>query len=97
MSKIEWDGKGFPPVGCECQRLGYVVTILAHAKNHGRTSIIFQRGHAWSHSDYETEFRPIRPERERAIDEMRKALDSSYSWGDVFAALYDAGYRKVKE
>ena len=45
-----------------------------------------------------SEFRPIRTEREKAIDEMYQAAFSIGSKinAETIGAIYDAGYRKVK-
>ena len=47
-----------------------------------------------------SEFRPVRTEREKAIDEMKALCAYPGSWNSTYKAfadaLYDAGYRKVK-
>ena len=47
-----------------------------------------------------SEFRPLRSEREKAIDDMKSLCAYPGSWCSTFKAfaesLYDAGYRKVK-
>ena len=47
-----------------------------------------------------SEFRPIRTEREKAIDDMKSLCAYPGSWCSTFKefaeSLYDAGYRKVK-
>ena len=45
-----------------------------------------------------SEFRPIRTEREKAIDEMLLAIDhiKEGNFETFIGALYDAGYRKMK-
>jgi len=51
-------------------------------------------------SDDETEFSPIKSEREKAIEEMMAVWVStkgSSNLATFLGALYDAGYRKVKE
>ena len=46
-----------------------------------------------------SQFRPVRTEREKAIDDMNELvgdIEEYPTWRDAMAALYDAGYRKVK-
>ena len=47
-----------------------------------------------------SQFRPVRTEREKAIDEMKALCAYPGSWNSTYKAfadaLYDAGYRKVK-
>lgn len=47
-----------------------------------------------------SEFRPLRTEREKAIDEMKSLCAYPGSWNSTYKsfaeALYDAGYRKEK-
>ena len=47
-----------------------------------------------------SEFRPLRTEREKAIDDMKSLCAYPGSWCSTFKefaeSLYDAGYRKVK-
>ena len=46
-----------------------------------------------------SEFRPLRTEREKAIDELNALVDDieKYpTWRDAIAGIIDAGYRKVK-
>lgn len=50
-------------------------------------------------ADYmNSQFRPLRTEREKAIDEMLLAIDhiKEGNFETFIGALYDAGYRKVK-
>ena len=50
-------------------------------------------------ADYmNSQFRPLRTEREKAIDEMLLAIDhiKEGNFETFIGALYDAGYRKEK-
>lgn len=94
----EWNGEGLPPVGteCECSYDGdpYLRTevvavtekmiVIANKNNLGED--------AFYH--YQVKFRPIRSEREKAIDEMMKVVDHGLPSKELVARLYDAGYRK---
>lgn len=89
-----WDGTGLPPVGCECE-----VSV-----DGGRSWCSFEciavDGKAvfgWSNNtpialqSNTHNFRPIRSEAERAIDEMVRLSGVSIGAAKI---LYDAGYRK---
>ena len=46
-----------------------------------------------------SQFRPLRTEREKAIEELNTLvgdIEKYPTWRDAIAAIYDAGYRKVK-
>ena len=99
-----WDGTGLPPVGVECEyrfpNVNYRSTfsrgkVLAY----GAQKVFMEH---WSSKNEfiqpldNIEFRPIRTERDEAIEEMRKVV-TNYNKTDVIHAieqLYDAGYRK---
>lgn len=90
-----WDGTGLPPVGCECEMQndnGQWINVCIIAQFDG-----FSFG--WNYdcrmvyfSDKSDEFRPLRTEAERAIDEMVQLSGVSTGAAKI---LYDAGYRKA--
>lgn len=89
-----WDGTGLPPVGCECEMQndnGQWINVCIIAQFDG-----FSFG--WNYdcrmvyfSDKSDEFRPLRTEAERAIDEIVQLSGVSTGAAKI---LYDAGYRK---
>lgn len=89
-----WDGTNLPPVGYECEMQndnGQWIDVYIIAQFDG-----FSFG--WNYdcrmvyfSDKPTEFRPLRTEAERAIDEMVRLSGVSIGAAKI---LYDAGYRK---
>ena len=94
----------FPPVGCECEIKhkcwsGFErVTVVAITKEYAiveNDSIITREQHYHLH---DITFRPLRNEREKAIDELANSIASSVFRSAKCQAekLYDAGYRKVK-
>jgi hypothetical protein len=107
----EWNGEGLPPAGTVCEvsmsagifgaSVWSTCTILAH--DIGSVEIAVYRtkdgeygGVSWNL------FRPVKPEREKAIQAMNPIICSQGMFsadGDackaISAALYDAGYRKV--
>lgn len=98
-----WNGTGLPPVGCECEYLDtnnewYPVTIK-YASNQivvicGMTNIFGEEQETEIAKDIQLDkpqFRPLRTEAERAIDEMVRLSGVSIGAAKI---LYDAGYRK---
>lgn len=102
-----WHERGeLPPIGCECEVLNNDLYNPAWEK----CTIIFMGQYKCIYSS-ETrseivgnidltgaiEFRPLRTEREKAIDEMIAAIDhiKEGNFQTFIGALYDSGYRKV--
>lgn len=89
-----WDGIGLPPVGYECEMQndnGQWINVCIIAQFDG-----FSFGWNYDYrmiyfSDKPTDFRPLRTEAERAIDEMVQLSGVSIGAAKI---LYDAGYRK---
>lgn len=96
-----WDGTGLPPVGVECEiqftddgfyhwydfKLIFIGDIHAVAiVGDEETSYTIERLNSSS-----VQFRPLRTEAERAIDEMVRLSGVSIGAAKI---LYDAGYRK---
>lgn len=90
-----WDGTGLPPAGCECE-----YQYKVHGSKWRSFECIAVDGKAvfgWSNNtpialqSNTHNFRPIRSEAERAIDEMVRLSGVSIGAAKI---LYDAGYRK---
>lgn len=90
-----WDGTGLPPAGCECE-----YQYKVHGSEWRSFECIAVDGKAvfgWSNNapialqSNTHNFRPIRSEAERAIDEMVRLSGVSIGAAKI---LYDAGYRK---
>lgn len=94
-----WDGIGFPPIGIECE-------YMKHTRNTGNNwskgtvKYISEYTVVIDDDDVDgefiahplgCEFRPLRTEAERAIDEMVRLSGVSTGAAKI---LYDAGYRK---
>ena len=94
-----WDGVGFPPIGVECE-------YMKHTRNTGNNwskgtvKYISEYTVVIDDDDVDgefiahplgCEFRPLRTEAERAIDEMVRLSGVSIGAAKI---LYDAGYRK---
>lgn len=103
-SKQEWNGEGLPPVGTVCE------VVSVHSEDNWKETTITHRGGSLSvgaldgievvfrHAYYR--FRPIRPElseRDKAVEDMRKVVDSTDNRTRGLELLYDAGYRKVND
>ena len=96
-----------PPVGCECEFCNsddewtdwlYSVFVGFDSTGNGVVSVFGDdKGVLWI-SNNSSDFRPLRTEREKAIDEMVGIIKGSAFQDPEFTAsiLYDAGYRKVK-
>lgn len=95
-----WDGTGLPPVGSKCEHRTYsgvvtVVQIIAHFKNRAAmvAAYIPVEGDVKQvQQSIAGNFRPLRTEAERAIDEMVRLSGVSIGAAKI---LYDAGYRKA--
>ena len=88
-----WDGKGLPPVGCECERqwcddkwLPCKILFVSD-----ETVVVKLATREAAYGRHEVSFRPLRTEAERAIDEMVRLSGVSIGAAKI---LYDAGYRK---
>lgn len=99
-----WDGTGLPPVGVECEYLDsnngkwYPVTMKYVSDQIvvicGMTNILGEEQGTEIAKDIQLDkpqFRPLRTEAERAIDEMVRLSGVSTGAAKI---LYDAGYRK---
>ena len=89
----QWDGSGMPPVGAVCEIVNMVSSTKGIIKCHltgldgtPLAVIQFKKGYAIGSK---SEFRPIKSERDKALDEMRKVFKESGLVG-----LCDAGWRK---
>lgn len=100
-----WNGEGLPPVGAECE---YKLTNVNYRTDFSRGKVlaygvqkVFME-HCSSKNEFiqsivNIEFRPIRTERDKAIEEMLDLINAGtqLSLVDAIEQLYDAGYRKV--
>ena len=101
-----WHERGeLPPVGCECEirhncwREFQRITVVAITREYvivEYDSVVAREQH-YHLSDMT--FRPLRSEREKAIDEMANLIAKSVFGSAKCQAekLYDAGYRKVSQ
>ena len=90
-----WDGTGLPPVGVECESKQF-----AQINWHKFRVVATENGHVFGFWNDKVgvcldsnhwEFRPLRTEAERAIDEMVRLSGVSIGAAKI---LYDAVYRK---
>lgn len=108
-----WRKRGeFPPVGCECEVKhkcwsGFErVTVVAITKEYAIVeddSVVAREQHYHLH---DMTFRPLRNERERAIDSLAASIGAKFKFEgydlhtritrSLSEFIYDAGYRKVK-
>ncbi|MFQ1732376.1 hypothetical protein ACK38X_02495 [Aeromonas veronii] len=109
IDRSDWFDRGeLPPVGIECEVLWddcewHKTKIIAHLYiDKFNMCPVFTTG--WDDTSFVEcmphyqSFRPLRTEREKAIEEMKLHCPHHGSWdtvGRIYAeALYDAGYRK---
>ena len=97
-----WHERGeFPPAGCVCEAFVNEENKWVHfeviAIRDGFVLGWCRESLYGFQSDEKSEFRPLRTEREKAIDEMLLAIDhiKEGNFETFIGALYDAGYRKV--
>lgn len=99
-----WHDRGeLPPVGSECSAMCYgewvTVEVLRHRVNNVGMNIAAVMNCTSFNVFWATDFRPLRTEREKAIDALNALvgdIEKYPTWRDAIAAIYDAGYRKVK-
>ena len=102
LKQLVWDGTGVPPVGVECEVSvdGGRTWCSYKALNERNGMRLIEVGNFTEEfmvNDWT--FRPIRTERDEAIEQMLK-LVTNYNKTDVIHAigqLYDAGYRKLSD
>lgn len=108
-----WDGQGLPPVGCVCEVINHVTGswrtafIAAHHVNGEEALWTREREGGQVMYGGTEDFRPLRTDRDRAIDEMMKVAPSSEcvdealfkprmtkSEREFAGSIYDAGMYK---
>lgn len=100
-----WDGKGLPPAGTTVE---YTAIDYDHAKpaiENGKwyrgTIIAYYEGWVWTsdngiRSVSNTAFRPIKSDRDKAVEDIIKYLRiTNQSDYEIAEKIYDAGYRKT--
>jgi hypothetical protein len=109
----EWSGDGLPPVGTECEvsmstgMFGapewLACTVLVHDIGAWEIAVFKTKAGVYGGATWDF-FRPLKTEREKAIQAMNPIICSQGMFsadGDackaISAALYDAGYRKVEK
>ena len=100
-----WHERGeLPPVGCECSAMrdgNWVkVEVLRHRVNNVEMNVAAVMNCASFNVFWATDFRPLRTEREKAIDEIaalvRDGLVSPEMAKEFAIKMYDAGLKVVK-
>lgn len=92
-SKPEWDGEGFPPVGCECEGKQFAQlnwnTFKVVAIENGHVFGFWNDNVSTALDSRLWEFRPIRSEAEKMKNDSIGAL-SEYTLADEARDIYDA-------
>lgn len=104
-----WNGEGLPPVGeyCEASMLygeWAKGLVIAHHFD-GAVVAVGDDERGFEYDSYQTnQVRPVRTpeqiaaeEREKFIEECREFASVTSNIRDVFAMMYDAGYRQVND
>ena len=101
MSDNSWFEKGeFPPVGAECEAFRdyrwVKCEIKAHMKQAGQSCAFYQMDNCWGFDERPSKFRPIKTERDIAIEDMAIIMNdnTNSTFTEIAGLLYDAGYRK---
>ena len=97
-----WYERGdLPPVGCECSAMcdgNWVkVEVLRHRVNNSGMNVAAVMNCASFNVFWATDFRPLRTEREKAVDELIVLvgdIEKYPTWRDAIVGIIDAGYRK---
>jgi hypothetical protein len=102
-----WDGVGVPPVGCECEiNIGLDESSFVDVKILAATSkyiIVLHESQETPFLISQCKFRPLKSEREIAIEEMINSYKIPVSLDDALLIkrlcehFYDADYRKIKD
>ena len=97
-----YEREELPPVGYECEAIHngewVAVEVLRHRVNNVEMNVAAVMDCTSFNVFWSDDFRPLRTEREKTIDEMNGLvgdIEEYPTWRDAMAALYDAGYRKV--
>jgi hypothetical protein len=100
----EWNGEGLPPVGTVCRlTIGEWVHRNARITYTGNGVFCYEvSGTEYTGSVRDANFRPIKSEREKAIDDIKSLITKSCGLTEhriqiIATALFDAGYRKVEK
>jgi len=104
MSEVFWDGKGLPPMGCICEILpAYQKVKITYIGQNVGCYVDLLNGIEFSMSLSSVSFKPIKSEREKAIEDMTNMIrdvDKMASVGTVSRLiaeqLYDKGIRFVE-
>ena len=112
-SQTQWRGPedGLPPVGTVCEAKyaedWHRCTVVAHLKDHrGMTDAVFQAEDDWYFHQRPEMFRPLKSDKERAVDAAMRASGHEKVGGfwtgslDVYHAFgkaYDAGLLRLPE
>lgn len=92
--RLEWNGEGLPPVGCECEikRVADWMPVTIKFISDYHTIFTTFGGTEDCYQTTSLQFRPIRPEADRKRDEAVGAMLNAQSYGgqDVYCDIYDA-------
>ena len=106
-----WHERGeLPPVGCECSAMRdgewVTVEVLRHRVNNVGMNVAAVMNCDSFNVFWATDFRPLRTEREKAIEELADSIGAEFKFEgydlhtritrSLSEFIYDAGYRKVK-
>lgn len=105
MSNNEWYERGeLPPVGVECEfkLVGFWkhCEVKGEATNYGERIVLAQIGEGCKATSDAKLFRPIRTDRERAIDaalKIAQEFDLPSGIHQIFEKCYDAGLLRLPE
>ena len=95
---IEWDGKGLPPVGCECEREvpgGWDKCKINYLSDAVIVYEMIGSGNEYASNPYRFTFRPTRTEAERRREEAIKAIHEEWPGSPVLWDAFEVIYNDI--
>ncbi len=104
VAKNWFDAGELPPVGTVCEILSSIGWVECEIKAHGNCRdngkvAFWQASHDCGCYYTPTRFRPIKTDKEKAIEAAQQAIASAHLvvWNDTLLALYDAGLLRLPD
>ncbi|MBX5769587.1 hypothetical protein ISD85_03225 [Pseudomonas aeruginosa] len=104
-AKVEWDGRGLPPVGVECEYRHMIWPEYRRCEIRyisDESLVAYDNGQEQYYRTPDMLFRPLPTPEQIAAEERKKAIEEMCFAEETLTvrqanALYDAGYRRQEE